>query len=63
MHPPPMPGQGPPQGPPGALDPNTPAPAEAVSVAQLNDMYLQQKQNLASRLEAESRGYDNVFAQ
>ncbi|KAI9871568.1 MAG: hypothetical protein M1830_002736 [Pleopsidium flavum] len=63
MHPPPMPGQGPPQGPPGALSPDTPGPTESIPVHRMNDMYMQQKQGVNDRLEADGRGYDSVFAQ
>lgn len=63
MHPPVMPGQGPPLGPPGALGPHTPGPTDAVPVNRMNEMYLQQKQSVDDRLEADSRGYDSVFSQ
>ncbi len=63
MHPPPMPGQGPPHGPPGALSTDTPGPIEAIPVRRMNDMYMHQKQGVNDRLEADGRGYDSVFAQ
>lgn len=63
LHPPPMPGQGPPQGLPGANPPNVAGPLEAVPVNRMNEMYLQQVQSVNDRLEAESRGYDSVFSQ
>lgn len=59
MHPAPMPGQGP----PGALPPDTPGPTESIPVYRMNDMYMQQKQGVNDRLEADGRGYDSVFAQ
>lgn len=40
-----------------------PGPIDALSVTRLNEMYMQQNQNAHDRLEADSRGYDNVFAQ
>ena len=63
MHPPPMPGQGPPQGPPGAFGPDTPGQTEAIPVSRMNEMYMQQRQTVDDRLEADSRGYDSVFSQ
>ena len=63
MHPPPMPGQGPPLGPPGALSPDMPGPTESIPVHRINEMYMQQKQSVNDRLEADGRGYDSVFAQ
>lgn len=63
MHPPPVPGQTPQQGLPGALAPDTPGPTEPLPVSRMNDMYMQQQQSRHDRLEAEGRGYDSVFAQ
>lgn len=63
MHPPPMPGQGPPQGPPGAMSPDTPGPTESMPIHRMNEMYIQQKQGVNDRLEADGRGYDSVFSQ
>ena len=63
MHPPLSPGQGPPLGPPGALSPGAPGPADPIPVNQLNDMYMQQQQDVGNRLEADGRGYGNVFSQ
>lgn len=63
MHPPPMPGQGPPQGPPGAIAPGAPGPIDALPVNRMNEMYMQQHQNVSDRLEADARGYDSVFSQ
>lgn len=63
MHPPAMPGQGPPLGPPGALGPDHPGPTDAVPVNRMNELYMQQKQNVDDRLEADGRGYDSVFSQ
>ena len=61
MHPP-MP-QGPPLGPPGALSPDTPGPTDAMPVSRINEVYMQQKQAIDSRLEVDGRGFDSVFAQ
>ena len=63
MHPPQSPGQGPPQGPPGALSPGVPGPTDPMAMNQINDMYMQQRQGVNDRLEADSRGYDTVFSQ
>jgi len=41
LHPPPMPGQGPPQGLPGANPAGVAGPLEAVPVNRMNEMYLQ----------------------
>lgn len=49
LHPPSLPGQGPPQGPPGAISPDTPGPIKAISVSQLNDIYLQKSQDVSNR--------------
>ncbi|KAL8988369.1 MAG: hypothetical protein Q9177_002547 [Variospora cf. flavescens] len=62
MHPPPPPGQGIPNGPPGALSADTPGPTTPLHVGQINEQYLQQHQNVSNRLEAD-RGYDSVFSQ
>ncbi|KAI4289789.1 MAG: hypothetical protein L6R35_000937 [Caloplaca aegaea] len=62
MHPPPLPGQGIPNGPPGALSADTPGPTTPLPVGQINEQYLQQHQNVSNRLEAD-RGYDSVFSQ
>ncbi|KAI4140404.1 MAG: hypothetical protein LQ341_003848 [Variospora aurantia] len=62
MHPPPPPGQGIPNGPPGALSADTPGPTTPLPVGQINEQYLQQHQNVSNRLEAD-RGYDSVFSQ
>ena len=62
-HPPQASGQAPPQGPPGALPQDAPGPTEALPVSRLNDMYMQKNQAVTDRLEADSRGYDNVFSQ
>ena len=61
MHPP-IP-QGPPLGPPGALNPDTPGPTDALPVSRINEIYMQQKQGVDSRLEVDARGFDSVFAQ
>lgn len=63
LHPPPMPGQGPPQGLPGATPQGVAGPLEAVPVNRMNELYLQQVQSVNDRLEADSRGYDSVFSQ
>ena len=63
MHPPAMPGQGPPPGPPGALNPDAPGQTDAIPIHQMNEMYMLQQQSISDRLEAESRGYDSVFSQ
>ena len=63
MHPPQSPGQGPPPGPPGALSPGAPGPTDPIPVNQLNDMYMQQQQDISNRLEADGRGYGNLFSQ
>jgi len=63
MHPPPMPAQGLPHGPPGALSSDMPGPTEPIPVNRMNEMYMQQKQSVNDRLEADGRGYDSVFAQ
>lgn len=63
MHPPLSPGQGLPHGPPGALSPGAPGPTDPIPVNQLNDMYMQQHQDVSNRLEADGRGYGNVFSQ
>lgn len=63
MHPPATPGQGPPQGPPGAVTPGAPGPMEPMDVNRMNEMYMQQKQGANDRLEADGRGYDSVFSQ
>ncbi len=63
MHPPPMPGQGLPHGAPGAFSPDMPGPTEPIPVSRMNEMYMQQKQSVNDRLEADGRGYDSVFAQ
>ena len=62
-HPPPAPGQAQPQGPPGALPPDAPGATEALPVSRLNDLHMQKNQAVSDRLEADSRGYDNVFSQ
>ena len=62
MHPPPENGQAS-QGPPGALSPDAPGPLEAVPVSRINESYMQQQQDVASRLEADGRGYDSIFSQ
>ena len=58
-----MPGQGPPQGLPGARSPGAPGPIDALPVTRVNEIYMQQKQNVTNRLEADARGYDSVFSQ
>lgn len=63
MHPPPMPGQGPPQGLPGAYPPDVPGPIDAISVHRMNEILKQQNQSVSDRLEADARGYDSVFSQ
>lgn len=63
MHPPPMPGHGPPQGLPGARSPGAPGPIDALSVNRMNEIYMQQNQSVNDRLEADARGYDSVFSQ
>ncbi|KAI4208251.1 MAG: hypothetical protein LQ346_000131 [Caloplaca aetnensis] len=54
--------KGVPQGPPGALPTDAPGPTTPLGVSQMNEQYIQQNQNIASRLEAD-RGYDSVFSQ
>lgn len=34
-----------------------------MSVNRMNEMYMQQNQSVNDRLEADARGYDNVFSQ
>ena len=34
-----------------------------MAINQMNDMYMQQRQGVNDRLEADSRGYDTVFSQ
>ena len=63
MHPPPMPGQMQPQGPPGSLDPGMPGPTDPVAVQRLNEMYMAQRQGVSDRLETDGRGYNSVFSQ
>ena len=58
-----MSGAQPPQGLPGALDPEAPGSTDVVPVDRLNEMYMNQKQSISDRLEANGRGYDSVFAQ
>ncbi|MCJ1374045.1 hypothetical protein MMC20_005275 [Loxospora ochrophaea] len=57
-----MPGQGPPQGPPGAFGPETPGPADALPVSRMNELYMQQKQGMNDRLEADSRGHFVLYS-
>jgi hypothetical protein len=52
-----------PQGAPGALPEGTPGPADAVSVQRMNEIYLDGRQSVANRLEADGRGFAGVFAQ
>ena len=52
-----------PQGPPGAIPPEDAGAAKAAPVSQLNEDYQRHEQNVHDRLEAESRGYDSIFAQ
>ena len=52
-----------PQGPPGAPEPDAPTPTQAMSGEQINEQYIAHRQRLDDRLEAESRGFDTVFAQ
>ena len=61
-HPPPAPGQGGPQGLPGALPSDHAGPTTPLAVSQINEQYIQQKQSVNDRLEAD-RGYDSVFSQ
>ncbi|KAI9729327.1 MAG: hypothetical protein M1834_006998 [Cirrosporium novae-zelandiae] len=61
-HPPPLPGAAP-QGPPGSVPADTPTPIDPLSVNRLNETYVDNRQEIANRLEAEGRGYDSVFAQ
>ena len=63
MHPPHPQGPGPLQGLPGARPPGTAGPLDAIPVSRMNEMYMQQSQAVSDRLEADSRGYDSVFAQ
>ncbi|KAL2042153.1 hypothetical protein N7G274_005341 [Stereocaulon virgatum] len=63
MHPPLSPGQVPPQGPPGALPPGAPGPTDPMAINHMNEMYMQQRQDVNNRLEADSRGYETVFSQ
>ena len=58
-----MPGHHMPPGPPGALSPDQPGPTEALPVDRMNEMYLQQRQDVNNRLEADGRGFDSVFSQ
>ncbi len=52
-----------PQGPPGALSPGATGPTEPVPVPQMNENYMQQRQDASDRLEADRGGYDSVFSQ
>lgn len=52
-----------PQGMPGAIPADVPGPTEGMSTERMNEMYLAQNQARSDRLEADSRGYDTVFAQ
>ena len=61
-HPPPAPGQSGPQGLPGALPSDYPGPTTPLAVSQINEHYIQQRQSVSDRLEAD-RGYDSVFSQ
>ncbi|KAL8820565.1 MAG: hypothetical protein Q9223_001245 [Gallowayella weberi] len=61
-HPPPTSGQVGPQGLPGALPAEYPGPTTPLPVSQINEQYIQQKQSVSDRLEAD-RGYDSVFGQ
>ena len=63
MHPPPMHGQGPPQGHPGGYPSDVPGPIDALSVHRMNEILKQQQQGVSDRLEADARGYDSVFSQ
>ena len=58
-----MPGPGLPMGPPGALGPDTPTAIDPLPVSRLNELYMQQQQGVASRLETDGRGFDSVFSQ
>lgn len=62
MHPPPTPGQGIPNGLPGAMPADAPGPTTPLQIGQINEQYIQQLQNVSNRLEAD-RGYDSVFSQ
>ena len=52
-----------PQGLPGALSSATPGPTQGLDPDQMNKAFVSQKQAISDRLEAESKGYDSVFAQ
>lgn len=58
-----MPGQGLPPGPPGAMSADIPGPTESIPINRMNELYVQQKQGVSDRLEADGRGYDSVFSQ
>lgn len=62
-HPPPTYDSSTAQGPPGALSPDAPTPTQALSTEKVNELYMNHKQALADRLEADSRGHDSVFGQ
>jgi RNA recognition motif-containing protein len=63
MHPPQLPGAMPASGPPGSLPADVPDPTDPVPVPRMNEMYLGSKDAMMSRLEADGRGYNGVFAQ
>ncbi|MCJ1326722.1 hypothetical protein MMC10_003387 [Thelotrema lepadinum] len=52
-----------PQGLPGAFSSTTPGPTQGLSPDDMNKAFVAQNQAISDRLEAESKGYDSVFAQ
>lgn len=48
---------------PGALSGNFPGPLDALPVDKQNDFFHTEKQARFNRLEAESKGFDSIFAQ
>lgn len=61
MHPPPQAGSAL-VGPPGALQGPGQDPNDAIPVDRLNQMYMAAKDGRLDRLEADSRGYNSVYA-
>ena len=45
------------------MSPSAPGPTEAMSVNRINELYMQQRQGVNDRLEADGRGFDSVFSQ
>lgn len=52
-----------PQGPPGAISPEAPGPSDALPVSQINEDFMNRRQRMHDRLEAQSRGYESIFSQ